>query len=146
MSEFADLMAEHPWVTIGGVAVVLLIGWLRRSRQATRRPSRPRRTRPLAGEVWFAQVPFAEGTGSKDRPVLILSATADAWEVARFTSQDRSGRRDFVRVPQGIPGLPKASWLDRHPITLHASAFRRHAGDPGEAFVAWYRGVSENRL
>lgn len=138
MSEIAQLPAEHPWVTVGVIAAVLLIGWLLRPR--TRRD----RTRPRPGEVWFAQVPFEEGTGSKDRPVLVLSVDGGSWEVARFTSQDRTGWRDYLRVPQGVPGLPKASWLDRRPITLHGSAFRRYLGEPGEAFVVWYRGSADH--
>ncbi|WP_315094398.1 hypothetical protein [uncultured Cellulomonas sp.] len=145
MSEFADLMAEHPWVTIGVVAVVLLTGWLRRPRRAPQHPTRSRGALPRPGEVWFAQVPFEDGTGSKDRPVLVLSTTVGSWQVARFTSQDRSGRQDFLRVPQGMHGLPTASWLDRRPLTLDRTAFRRHVGDPGEAFVAWYQGATENR-
>lgn len=140
MSEIAQLPAEHPWATLGVIAAILLIGWLRRPRGAGQRPTRPRGTRPRTGEVWFAQVPFEEGTGSKDRPVLVLSVVGTTCEVARFTSQDRTGRRDYLRVPQGVPGLPKASWLDRRPITLHPSAFRRYLGEPGEAFVHWYRG------
>ena len=139
MSDIAQLPAEHPWATVGVIASVLLLGWLLRRRGAEPRPTRPRGTRPRTGEVWFAQVPFEEGTGSKDRPVLVLSVVAGSWEVARFTSQDRSGFRDYLRVPRGVPGLPKASWLDRRPISLHGGAFRRYVGEPGEAFVLWYR-------
>jgi hypothetical protein len=139
VSEIAQLPTQHPWTTVGAVAAVLLIGWLVRRREAGT-PAR----RPRPGQVWFAQVPFEDGTGSKDRPVLVLSAGLGSWEVARFTSQDRTGRRDYVRVPHGVPGLPKASWLDRRPIALHRSAFRRYLGEPGDAFVIWYRGAAED--
>ena len=135
MSELAQVPAEHPWLSLGVVAAILLVGWLLRPRAAPRAPRAPR-----AGQVWYAQVPFEDRTGSKDRPVLVLSVAGSSYDVARFTSTDRSGWADYVRVPQGIPGLPKASWLDRRPVTLDRSAFRRHVGDPGEAFVAWYRG------
>jgi hypothetical protein len=142
MSELARFPADHPWLTVGVVAVVLLLGWLLR-----RRPSPARRAgTPEAGEVWFAEVPFEDGTGSKDRPVLVLSTFSRSCEVARFTSQDKDGRRDHIRVPQGIPGLPRASWLDLRPVTLPLSAFRRRTGEPGEAFVAWYRGAADNRV
>ena len=96
--------------------------------------------------MWFAEVPFEDGSGSKDRPVLVLSGGGRSCEVARFTSQDKIGRRDHVRVPQGVPGLPKASWLNLRPTSLPRSAFRRRTGQPGEAFVAWYRDAADNRV
>jgi len=98
-----------------------------------------REGRPRVGEVWFAQVPFEDGSGSKDRPVLVLAREGRTYSVARFTSQDRGARRDYVRVPPGTPGLPKASWLSLRPTRLRRSAFRRRTGKPGKAFVAWYR-------
>jgi hypothetical protein len=137
VSEIAQLPAQHPWATVAIVAAVLLIGRLLRPRRTRRRPTRPR-----PGEVWYAQVPFEDGTGSKDRPVLVLSVGGGSCEVARFTSRDRTGRSDYLRVPQGVPGLRKASWLDRRPITVDAHAFRRYVGEPGEAFVVWYRGTA----
>ena len=119
------------------IATLLLLVRLVRRR-------RPRDGAPRAGEVWFAEVPFEDGTGSKDRPVLVLAAGARPYEVARFTSQEKDGRRDHVRVPHGVPGLPKASWLNLRPTSLPRAAFRRRTGEPGEAFVAWYRGAADN--
>ena len=139
MDELARLPADHPWITVGVVAALLVL-----LRLLGRR--RPRAGRPQAGDVWFAEVPFEDGTGSKDRPVLVLSASGRSCEVARFTSQDKDDRRDHVRVPRGIPGLPRASWLDLRPLTLPSSAFRRRTGEPGEAFVAWYRDATDNRV
>ena len=141
MSEYAQLPAQHPWATLAVVGAVLLVGRILRRRGARKTPASRRTSAPRPGEVWFAQVPFEEGPGSKDRPVLVLAVSLGSFEVARFTSQDRTGRRDYLRVPQGIPGLPKASWLDRRPLTLPRSAVRRHVGDPGEAFVGWYQGA-----
>lgn len=139
MSDLARLPADHPWVTVGAIAALLLLVRLLGRR-------RPRAGAPRAGEVWFAEVPFEDGTGSKDRPVLVLSATGRSYEVARFTSQDKFGRRDHVRVPQGIPGLPRASWLDLRPTRLPRSAFRRRTGAPGGAFVGWYRDAADNQV
>ncbi|MDM7829928.1 hypothetical protein [Cellulomonas edaphi] len=89
--------------------------------------------------MWFAEVPFEDGSGSKDRPVLVLARVGRrSYSVARSTSQDRTARRDHVRVPSGVPGLPKASWLNLRPTTLRNRAFRRRSGAPGPAFVHWY--------
>ncbi|WP_235523340.1 type II toxin-antitoxin system PemK/MazF family toxin [Cellulomonas sp. Root485] len=139
MTELAQLPLDHPWMTVGVLAVLLLVLVLLGRR-------RPRAGGPQAGDVWFAEVPFEDGSGSKDRPVLVLSASGRSCEVARFTSQDKNGRRDHVRVPQGVPGLPKASWLNLRPTSLPRSAFRRRTGQPGEAFVAWYRDAADNRV
>ena len=139
MNEIAALAADLPWVTIGAVVALLLLLRLLRRRA-------PRAGSPRAGEVWFADVPFEDGTGSKDRPVLVLSAGARSCEVARFTSQDKTGRHDHVRVPNGVPGLPKASWLNLRPARLPRWAFRRRTGDPGEAVVDWYRDAADNRV
>jgi hypothetical protein len=147
MSELAQLPSDHPWVAVGVIAAVLLLGRLlgRRRRRAPL-PGPRHLGPPRAGEVWFAEVPFEDGSGSKDRPVLVLSAGGRSCEVAPFTSQDKDGRRDHVRVPQGVPGLPKASWLNLRPTGLPRSAFRRRTGTPGEAFVDWYRDAAENRV
>ncbi|UZN04445.1 type II toxin-antitoxin system PemK/MazF family toxin [Cellulomonas sp. S1-8] len=124
------------------LAVVLLLG--RRRRRRGRAP-RPSARRPQVGDVWFADVPFADGTGSKDRPVLVLSVGGRTCEVARFTSQDRSDRRDHVRLPAGFPGLTRASWIDLRPQTLPLAAVRRRSGHAGEALVVWYRGAADDR-
>ncbi|GEK23486.1 hypothetical protein [Cellulomonas xylanilytica] len=128
---------DHPWLAVGILVVVLVgLAWL----------LRPRGPRPRAGEIWYAEVPFQDGTGSKDRPVLVLAAGGRSYEVARFTSQDKSNRRDHVHVPQGVFDQRKASWLDLRPTRLPRSAFRRRTGNPGGEFVDWYREVAEKRV
>ncbi|GIG41482.1 type II toxin-antitoxin system PemK/MazF family toxin [Cellulomonas phragmiteti] len=125
--------------------LLLVVALVVRGRRRRPRPRPRRRTPgtswgvPRVGEIWFAEVPFDDGTGSKDRPVLVLAVDRRTWEVARFTSQDRSARRDHVRLPPGFPGLTRASWIDLRPRTLPLSAARRRSGDAGEALVAWYR-------
>ena len=125
-----SLVSDRP-IFVAVAAVVLLLLILRALGR--------RRPRPRPGEVWFANVPFEDGTGSKDRPVLVLARDGRRWEVARFTSQDRDARSDHVRVPHGMTGLPKASWLNLRPVRLRRSAFRRRTGVPGDAFVSWFR-------
>ena len=94
--------------------------------------------RPAPGEVWFAEVPFADGTGSKDRPVLVLAVQGRACTVARFTSRDRSARRDHRLVPGWLPGLHSASWADLRPIALRRRALRRRVAPPDAALLTWY--------
>ena len=116
-----------PALAVAALVVVLLLRAIKR---------RGRRPRP--GEIWFAQVPFRDGTGSKDRPVLVLSVDGRRCTVAQFTSQDRDARRDFLRVPAGIPGLDRSSWVSLQPVGLPRSAMRRRSGAPGAALVRWY--------
>lgn len=94
--------------------------------------------RPRPGEVWWAWVPFDEGRGGKDRPVLVLGRRGLRLEVARFTSRDQGRRSDHARVPDGVPGLTRGSWVDLRPRALPRRALRRRAGDAGPALVAWY--------
>lgn len=129
--EYLVASAQGPVGVAGLVAVialVVLLGWL-----AGRRGPRPD-----VGDVWFAEVPFADGSGSKDRPVLVLAVAGRSCRVATFTSQDKSARRDHAAVPIGVPGLRKASWVDLRPTTVSRRALRRRAGNPGPAFVLWY--------
>ena len=128
MSEVVDTLVGLPPWAWGLVAVALLL--------AVRAV---RRRRPRSGEVWFADVPFEDGSGSKDRPVLVLERAGRRYSVAPFTSQDRGARSDYVKAPNGTRGLPKASWLSLRPRTLRRSAFRRRTGTPGKRFTRWYR-------
>jgi len=109
------------------LVVVLLVGALRRHGR-----------RPRPGEIWFAEVPFRDGTGRKDRPVLVLSVEGRRCTVAQFTSRDRGSRHDYLRVPDGIPGLNRASWVSLLPVRLPRSAMRRRTGEPGPALAGWY--------
>lgn len=130
MTTLAAALQERPWLAAVAVAALLVV--LRLSR-------RRRGPTPRPGEVWFAMVPFEDRPGGKDRPVLVLSVGARACQVAPMTSQDKSARADHVRVPAGVSGLAKASWVGLRPVSLRRSALRRRSGAPGEAFVAWYR-------
>lgn len=130
MTALAAALQERPWVAAVAVAVILVL--LRLSR-------RRRGPTPRPGEVWFALVPFEGRPGGKDRPVLVLAVSARTCQVASMTSQDKSARSDHVRVPAGVPGLAKVSWVSLRPVSLRRSALRRRSGEPGEAFVARYR-------
>ncbi|WP_407345295.1 type II toxin-antitoxin system PemK/MazF family toxin [Pengzhenrongella phosphoraccumulans] len=94
VDQLGGIAGRVPWplLLVAAVAFFLLVGAIRR-----------RAGRPRTGEIWFAQVPFRDGTGSKDRPVLVLSVDGRACTVAQFTSQDRDARRDYLRVPDASP-------------------------------------------
>ncbi|MGC4805231.1 type II toxin-antitoxin system PemK/MazF family toxin [Micromonospora sp. DT233] len=109
----------------------------------TRRPGRtaaPPRPRdgdrdtagtPRPGEIWWADVPYADGSGSKVRPCLVLWADGRSAEVLKITSQDKSDRDDHVRIPtrDWDPDAEHDSYLDiSEPIPVAASAFREQAG------------------
>ena len=86
----------------------------------------PRTTAPAPGQVWFADVPFDEGEGSKVRPCLVMRTFAHHAEVLKITSVDKSHRREYVR-------MPVASWI-RAPTTTAGSNFLRCAPCPTATF------------
>jgi mRNA-degrading endonuclease toxin of MazEF toxin-antitoxin module len=92
---------------------------------------RARRGRPQPGEIWWADVPYEDGPGHKVRPCLVLRPVRVRVEVLKITSQDRSDRRDHVRIPTR-PWDARAthdSYLDlSDPLRLRPSAFVRRAG------------------
>ncbi len=98
------------------------------------------RPRPRPGQIWFAQVPFEDGTGSKDRPVLIVSVSRGTCVVARFTSQDKSARREFALVPVRLDH--RKSWVNLRPAPLKRSALRRRAAAADPELLRWYLGLS----
>lgn len=125
----ADLIGSTEMVVVVyGAVLVALVGLVRRLRGP----------RPVAGEVWFAEVPFEDRAASKDRPVLVLAGRGRRRTVARFTSQDRTARRDHRRVPDGVGGLRRDSWVDLRPLVLPRSAFRRRIGSADAALLDWY--------
>ncbi len=68
--------------------------------------------RPNQGEVWWADIEFEQGDGSKDRPCLVLHRRARRAYVLMFTSQSKyEGRGNYTKAPQYLWSLPKESWL-----------------------------------
>ncbi|MFI2711892.1 type II toxin-antitoxin system PemK/MazF family toxin [Micromonospora sp. NPDC018662] len=93
---------------------------------------RPAGDRPRPGEIWWADVPYADGTGSKVRPCLVLRVDGRAAEVLKITSQDKSDRDDHVRIPTRTwdPDADHDSFLDvSEPIPVPLDAFADRAGD-----------------
>ncbi|MFC8451472.1 hypothetical protein [Kitasatospora sp. NPDC057223] len=54
---------------------------------------------PKPGEMWWADVPFEDISGSKERPVLVFSVLDGHMEVLKSTSQDRLDRSDHIALP-----------------------------------------------
>ncbi|HEY3507413.1 MAG TPA: type II toxin-antitoxin system PemK/MazF family toxin [Actinocatenispora sp.] len=124
-----------------GVVAAVLLGRRRSTRPGgvRRPPARPLlreappewRQRPAPGQIWWAEVPFTDGSGSKRRPCLVVRTGPGRVEVLKITSQDRSTRRDHIRIP--TRGWDKRadhdSWLDLGQVfTLADGSFTRHAG------------------
>lgn len=92
-------------------------------------------------EVWWAQVRFEDSAETKDRPCLILATRRGRAKVLMFTSQDQSGRSNYVPVPPGMWRHPKQSFLrtDRV-IDLKLTDLRRRECVADDALVATVRG------
>lgn len=124
-----------PTVVAALLGVALLVLWrtLRPARQrGSRRPStrRTTRTQPLVGDVWWADVPFEDGTGSKDRPCVVVETHGLRPVVLYVTSTDKAGRPGWLAMPrQGWSPKPGTSWLrtDRR-VALDPHRMRRYAG------------------
>lgn len=88
-------------------------------------------TAPRPGEIWWADVPYADGTGSKVRPCLVLRVDGRDADVLKITSQDKSDRDDHVPIPTRSwdPNADHDSFLDiSDPIPLPVAAFEDRAG------------------
>ncbi|MET8517442.1 type II toxin-antitoxin system PemK/MazF family toxin [Streptomyces sp. NPDC005077] len=102
----------------------------------TDRPRRgPERT-PRPGEIWWAEVPYEDGPGSKDRPCLVLSVRDGAARVAKITSKHHEERPGVIALPPGTVGDPRgrASFLETDELRdVVVRGFRRRVGvvDPG---------------
>ncbi|WP_041832813.1 type II toxin-antitoxin system PemK/MazF family toxin [Actinoplanes sp. N902-109] len=98
---------------------MLMIAWLRRKKV------------PRRGDIWWAQVPFARGRGSKLRPCVVLRHTDGGILVLKVTSQDKSHRRDHVLIPtrRWDPYAKRDSYVNLgEPILVQRTAFQRRAG------------------
>ncbi|MGC5342193.1 type II toxin-antitoxin system PemK/MazF family toxin [Streptomyces sp. DT24] len=91
---------------------------------------------PRPAEVWWAEVPYEDGPGSKDRPCLVLSVRGDTALVAKITSKRHEGRPGVIALPPGTVADPagRASYLETDELRdVPVRGFRRRVGpvDPG---------------
>ncbi|WP_418957305.1 type II toxin-antitoxin system PemK/MazF family toxin [Streptomyces tritici] len=113
-----------------------------RTRPAGRAPARPRGRAPgrvpRPGEIWWAEVPYEDGPGSKDRPCLVLSLRGDCVLVAKITSKYHDERPGVIALPPGSVGdaQGRPSFLETDELReVAVGEFRRRVGtaDP----VVW---------
>ncbi|MEU8567978.1 type II toxin-antitoxin system PemK/MazF family toxin [Streptomyces pathocidini] len=86
---------------------------------------------PQAGEIWWAEVPFEDGPGSKDRPCLVLALRGKTALVAKITSKFHEERDGVVPLPPGSVGdaSGRASYLETEELReVPLKDFRRHVG------------------
>ncbi|MET8827444.1 type II toxin-antitoxin system PemK/MazF family toxin [Streptomyces sp. NPDC004610] len=133
------------WLALAAVVLLALVaalvdGWGRGSRPGGRttrppgHPGRPGRAAgpgPRAGEIWWAEVPYEDGPGAKDRPCLVLSVRGRRALVAKITTRYRDGRAGVIPLPpgsvgdaQGRPSFLETDELRRVPV----GGFRRRVG------------------
>ncbi|WP_093800665.1 type II toxin-antitoxin system PemK/MazF family toxin [Streptomyces sp. Wb2n-11] len=117
-----------------------------RAEGRTRPPKGPRGPRgpgrsgperaPRAGEIWWADVPYEDGPGSKDRPCLVLSVRGDSALIAKITSKFHDERPGVIALPPGSVGDARGrpSFLETDELRdVGVRGFRRRVGvaDPG---------------
>ncbi|GHB18880.1 type II toxin-antitoxin system PemK/MazF family toxin [Streptomyces chryseus] len=103
-----------------------------RGPRATREPRGPSGVRvPRAGEIWWADVPYEDGPGSKDRPCLVLSVRGDSALIAKITSKHHEERPGVIALPPGAVGDARGrpSFLETDELRdVGVRGFRRRVG------------------
>ncbi|MFI5796076.1 type II toxin-antitoxin system PemK/MazF family toxin [Streptomyces sp. NPDC051677] len=138
-------------VVLLAVVATLVDGWgrghrqQRQQRRRTRPPGRPaqratgRATRgrgvvaghPQPAEIWWADVPFEDGPGAKDRPCLVLMVRGDRVTVAKITSKYHDERAGVIPLPPGAVGdaQGRPSFLETDELRqVPVRDFRRRVG------------------
>jgi hypothetical protein len=131
------------WLALAAVILLALVatlvdGWGRGRRPAGRRtrpPGRPGRrataARPQPAEIWWANVPFEDGPGVKDRPCLVLAVHGKRAVVAKITSKYHDERAGVIPLPPGSVGDAhgRASFLETDELReVPVWDFRRRVG------------------
>ncbi|MFB8036063.1 type II toxin-antitoxin system PemK/MazF family toxin [Streptomyces sp. NPDC056004] len=102
----------------------------------TRPPAGPGRGpgpehRPRPGEIWWAEVPYEDGPGAKDRPCLVMAVRGDSVLVAKITSKHHEERPGVIALPAGTVGdaQGRASFLETDELReVAVRGFRRRVG------------------
>ncbi|MEU3373804.1 type II toxin-antitoxin system PemK/MazF family toxin [Streptomyces sp. NPDC006660] len=97
------------------------------------RPSGAGRARqaPKAAEIWWAEVPYEDVPGGKDRPCLVLRVQGGTVTVAKITSKYHDERAGVIPLPPGTvaDAHGRPSFLETDELReVGVSAFRRRVG------------------
>ena len=128
------------------VVRVVLRGNRRRpvpGRPAAGRPPAKGGRRPAPREIWWAEVPFEDGPGAKDRPCLVLRVNGRTATVAKITSKHHAERPGVLALPPGTVGdrLGRTSWLETDELRdVPLRDFRRRVGPVDER--TWARAAT----
>ncbi|MEW2285389.1 type II toxin-antitoxin system PemK/MazF family toxin [Streptomyces sp. NPDC047841] len=132
------------WLALAAVVLLALVatlvdGWGRGHRPGGRRPRAPGRpgtrtahaVRPRPGDIWWAEVPYEDRAGAKDRPCLVLAVRGGRATVAKITGKYHDERCGVIPLPpgavgdtQGRPSFLRTDELREVPV----DAFRRRVG------------------
>ncbi|MEV5354076.1 type II toxin-antitoxin system PemK/MazF family toxin [Streptomyces sp. NPDC086081] len=129
------------WLALAAVVLLALVatlvdGWGRGSRTRQRRA----RTavadtavagRPQPAEIWWADVPYEDAAGSKDRPCLVLAVRGERATVAKITTRFRHERAGVIPLPPGSVGdaRGRASFVETDELReVPVWGFRRRIG------------------
>ncbi|WP_030205968.1 type II toxin-antitoxin system PemK/MazF family toxin [Streptomyces sp. NRRL S-87] len=128
------------WPAVAAVVVLAVLVLAVGRRPAVRsRPGEGRppgraagaRPRPRPAEIWWAEVPFEDAPGSKDRPCLVLGVHGRSVRVAKITSKYHDERPGVIPLPPGVVGdvHGRPSFLETDELReLSAWDFRRRVG------------------
>ncbi|MFF0084565.1 type II toxin-antitoxin system PemK/MazF family toxin [Streptomyces canus] len=129
------------WLALAAVVLLALVatlvdGWGRGRRPKGRadrvdRPSGRTVVRPRPAEIWWANVPYEDGPGGKDRPCLVLAVHGRRATVAKITSKYHDERSGVIPLPPGAVGdaQGRASFLETDELrAVPVGDFRRKVG------------------
>ncbi|MFJ5263561.1 type II toxin-antitoxin system PemK/MazF family toxin [Streptomyces sp. NPDC088387] len=131
------------WLAVAAVVLLALVaalvdGWGRGRRpsgRSSRPPGRPgarsTRTRPRPAEIWWANVPYEDGPGAKDRPCLVLAVHGRRVTVAKITTKYHEERSGVIPLPPGAVGdaQGRPSYLETDELRqVPVADFRRRVG------------------
>ncbi|MGI5192887.1 type II toxin-antitoxin system PemK/MazF family toxin [Streptomyces sp. CA-288835] len=137
------LLAVVLFVVVGALLILFLVSGgevldrpVARPAEIPSRPPSLAHWLPWPGEIWWAMVPFDDGSGAKDRPCLVLFVQDEYAEVAKITSKYNPRVPAVIELPPGSVNdrQERVSYVQaRERRHVHVSAFRRRVGpvDPG---------------